>query len=293
MLFEGFRSARIDTGEVVINLKFRGSGRPILLLHGYPQTHAIWHNLAPRLVAENYTVVVADLRGYGDSSMPIGLANHSNYSKRAMAGDQVKIMQALGFDRFDLVGHDRGARVAHRMVLDHPERVRSCTVMDVIPTLDMYRSTNMDFARAYYHWFFLIQPFDIPERLIGSQPEYYLRGLLDSWSRNPGCFREEAVAEYVRSFLRPGAVHASCEDYRAAATIDLEHDEADRATRIEVPMLALWGAKGTVGRLYDVLAAWRERARNVEGLPLPCGHFVPEEAPEETGRALSEFLARH
>jgi haloacetate dehalogenase len=165
--------------------------------------------------------------------------------------------------------------------------------MDIVPTYDMYQSTNMDFARAYYHWFFLIQPFDVPERLIGGHPEFYLRGLLDAWSRNHGCFNAEAVAEYVRCFLRAGAIHASCEDYRAAATIDLEHDRADRSTQIETPMLVLWGGKGVVGSLYDVLAAWRERASKVEGLSIPCGHFLPEEAPEETWRALIEFLARH
>jgi haloacetate dehalogenase len=292
MLFEEFKSTRIDTGGVEINVKYAGKGKPILLLHGYPQTHAMWYKLAPRLVAQNYSVVVTDLRGYGESSRPIGLADHSNDSKRAMASDQVKVMEELGFDTFDLVGHDRGARVAHRLLLDYPDKVRSCTMMDITPTYDMYKTTDMAFARGYYHWFFLIQPFDLPERLIGSHPEFYLRSLLNSWSRNPGSFDEEVVVEYVRCFLQPGAVHSTCEDYRAAATIDMEHDEQDRDKRIDVPMLILWGGKGLVGRLYDVLSVWRERAANVVGGPLPCGHFLPEEAPEETYQALLEFLKK-
>lgn len=290
MRLEGFQEIRINTGDVEINVNYAGRGKPILLLHGYPQTHMMWYNLAPRLVEQNYTVVVPDLRGYGDSEKPEGLEDHSNYSKRAMARDQVKVMEALGFDKFDLVGHDRGARVAHRLVLDYPERVTSCTMMDILPTYDMYHTTNMDFAKGYYHWFFLIQPVGIPEKLIGSDPAFYLRSLLEAWSRNKGCFHEQMVEEYARAFCLPGAVHATCEDYRAAATIDLTHDVEDRNKKIQVPLLVLWGEKGLVGKLYDVLGVWRERAKNVVGGPLPCGHFLPEEAPEETYGALMEFL---
>lgn len=290
MGFEGFKTARINTGDVEINVKYAGSGKPVLLLHGYPETHMMWNQLAPRLVAQNRTVIATDLRGYGDSSKPIGLADHSNYSKRAMAYDQVKVMEALGFDKFDLVGHDRGARVAHRLILDYPEKVSSCTMMDIVPTYDMYKLTDMDFARGYYHWFFLIQPFGIPERLIGSNPEFYLRSCLTSWSRTHGCFDEQMVLDYVRAFSQPGAIHSTCEDYRASATIDLEHDKEDRDKKIDTPLLILWGEKGLVGKLYDVLALWRDRASNVVGHSLPCGHFLPEEAPEETYQALIEFL---
>ncbi len=290
MGLEGFQEIRINTGEVEINVKYGGSGKPILLLHGYPQTHMMWYKLAPRLVAENYTVVMTDLRGYGDSEKPIGLSDHSNYSKRAMARDQVKVMEALGFDQFDLVGHDRGARVAHRLVLDYPERVTSCTLMDILPTYHMYMTTNMDFAKGYYHWFFLIQPVGIPEKLIGSDPGFYLRSLLDAWSRNEGCFEEQMVLEYIRAFSLHNGVHTTCEDYRAAATIDLQHDQEDLNKKIEVPLLVLWGEKGLVGKLYDVLGVWQERATKVLGKALPCGHFLPEEAPEETFDALMNFL---
>lgn len=290
MELKGFQQIRINTGEVEINVKYGGSGKPILLLHGYPQSHMMWYKLAPRLVAENYTVVMTDLRGYGDSEKPIGLTDHSNYSKRAMARDQIKVMEALGFTQFDLVGHDRGARVAHRMIMDYPERITSCTLMDILPTYDMYMTTNMDFAKGYYHWFFLIQTVGIPEKLIGSDPAFYLRSLLDAWSRNEACFEEQMVLEYIRTFSLPNAVHATCEDYRAAATIDLEHDKEDRDKKIEVPLLVLWGEKGLVGKLYDVLGVWQQRAEKVLGKALPCGHFLPEEAPEETFDALMGFL---
>lgn len=290
MRLKGFQEIRIHTGGVEIHVKYGGSGKPILLLHGYPQTHMMWYQLAPRLVEQNYTVVIPDLRGYGDSEKPVGLEDHSNYSKRIMAEDQVRVMEALGFDKFDLVGHDRGARVAHRLVLDYPERVTSCTMMDILPTYDMYQATDMEFAKGYYHWFFLIQPVGIPERLIGSDPGFYLRSLLDAWSRNKACFEEGMVEEYIRAFSLPNGVHATCEDYRAAATIDLVHDMKDREKKIEVPLLVLWGGKGLVGKLYDVLGVWREHATNVVGKPLPCGHFLPEEAPEETYEALIKFL---
>ncbi|MDO5640338.1 MAG: alpha/beta hydrolase [Neisseria sp.] len=291
MLFEHYTHRKIRSGDVEINVKYAGEGEAVLLVHGYPQTHAIWHQLAPELLRANHTVVMVDLRGYGDSSMPAGLSDHANYSKRAMAQDLINVMGALGFEQFHVIGHDRGARVTHRLLLDYPDKVKSAILMDIVPTYDMYRQTDMAFASGYYHWFFLIQPVGVPERLIGSDPEFYLRNCLDSWSRTPHAFDPEAVAEYIRCFSKPAAIHASCEDYRAAASIDLMHDEADRHLKIKAPLLVLWGGKGLVGKTYDVLAIWKERAEQVCGEALPCGHFLPEEAPDDTARAVIGFLA--
>jgi haloacetate dehalogenase len=289
-MFPGFKRQRIDTGAATINLVTGGHGPPVLLLHGYPQTHVMWHKLAPRL-AERFTVVAADLRGYGDSSKPLGGADHAGYAKRAMAADQVAVMGKLGFERFALVGHDRGARVAHRLALDHAARVSRMAVLDICPTLEMYEATDKTFATAYYHWFFLIQPFDLPERLIGADPAYYLTRKLGHWGRDSTAFTPDAVAEYVRCFSDPAAIHATCEDYRAAAGIDLEHDRVDRHVKLACPVLALWGAQGFVARAFDVLKVWRARAVDVRGEALPSGHFLPEEAPEETYRALAAFLS--
>jgi haloacetate dehalogenase len=290
-MFENFAGRTIDVGGGLSTFaRIGGNGPPLLLLHGYPETHLCWRKIAPAL-AERFTVVVADLRGYGDSSKPEGGERHVSYAKRAMAQDQVEVMRALGFERFRLVGHDRGGRVAHRLALDHPDRVERLAVLDIAPTATMYRATDRAFAEAYYHWFFLIQPFDLPERLIGADPAYYLRRSLAGWGH--GAFEEEVVAEYVRCFASPGAIHASCEDYRAAAGIDLEHDTADAAAgrRLRVPLLALWGAQGVVGRLFDVPATWREVSdAEVRGQALPCGHFLPEEKPQETLAALLGFL---
>lgn len=290
MLFEGFTRARIETSGATIDLVHGGTGPPLLLLHGYPQTRAMWHKIAPRL-AERFTVVAPDLRGYGDSSKPPGGADHSGYSKRAMALDQVEVMTKLGFEEFAVVGHDRGARVAHRMALDHPGRVRRLALLDIVPTYTMFASVNKEMATSHYHWFFLIQPYDLPERLIGNDPEYYLRKKLERWSAGTEAFAPEAVAEYVRCFSNPATIHATCEDYRAAASIDLVHDEADLARKVICPVLVLWGTGRLQGRPRDVLAAWRERATDVRGRPLPCGHFLPEEAPEETCAELQAFLA--
>jgi haloacetate dehalogenase len=243
-------------------------------------------------LAEEFTVVAPDLRGYGDSSKPEDGPDHYNYSKRAMAQDLVEVMDTLGYQEFFVVGHDRGGRVAHRMTLDHPHRVKKLAVLDIAPTYTMYMTTDKAFATAYYHWFFLIQPYDLPERLIGSQPEYFLRRCLASWSADPTAFTPEAVAEYIRCFSNPATIHASCEDYRAAATIDLQHDEVDLDQKVACPLLALWSERGVVGRRYDVLQAWRERANDVHGKALPGGHFLPEEAPEETYEALREFLVK-
>lgn len=289
-LLEGFRPHRIEASGTEIACWTAGDGPPLLLLHGYPQTHVMWHPIAPAL-ARRFTVVCADLRGYGDSGRPESDGTHAAYSKRAMARDQVEVMAALGFERFAVVGHDRGARVAHRMALDHPDRLSRVAVLDIVPTRDVFRLTDQETATAYYHWYFLIQPNRLPERLIGADPEFFLSEKLGHWSRTADCFHPDAVAEYLRCFRRPDTIHASCEDYRAAATIDLEHDEADLHEKIRCPLLALWGERGFVGRKYDVLDLWRQRATQVQGHALDCGHFVVEEAPEPTLRALEAFLS--
>ncbi len=290
-VFDGFVQSRIRASGTEINLRKGGQGPPLLLLHGNPQTHVMWHKIAPRL-AESFTVVAPDLRGYGDSGKPPGGDDHEAYSKRAMAQDQVEVMAALGFERFAVVGHDRGARVTHRLALDHAERVTKAAVLDIAPTLTMYERTDMAFATAYYHWFFLIQPFDLPERLIGADPDYYMDQKMAARQNAGGesPFAEEALAEYKRCFRDPETIHAICEDYRAAAGIDLAHDRADLARRIACPLLVLWGAKGVVERSFDVLEVWRERAELVTGRALPCGHYLPEEAPEETLTELLTFL---
>jgi haloacetate dehalogenase len=288
-LFPGFEPCRVRTAGAEIHLLTGGRGPPLLLLHGYPQTHSMWHKIAPRL-AEHFTVVCPDLRGYGDSSKPASAADHAPYSKRAMALDQVEVMLALGFRRFALAGHDRGARVAHRLARDHPDHVERLAVLDISPTAAMYAKTDMAFATAYYHWFFLIQPHDLPERLIGSDPDYYLRKKLGGWGSSLEHFDARALAEYERCFRNPGTIHASCEDYRAAASIDLEHDAQDIERKLECPVLVLWGAKGVVNRLFAPLSDWRAVAYDVRGRTLPCGHYLAEEAPAETYAELAGFL---
>jgi haloacetate dehalogenase len=254
-----------------------------------PQTHAMWHLVAP-LLARSFTVVATELRGYGDSSKPESGEDHAGYSKRAMALDQVEVMRVLGFDSFAVVGHDRGGRVAHRMALDHPVRVTKLAVLDIVPTHYVFATADKYLATAYYHWFFLIQPYDLPEHLIGADPDYYLRKKLGGWGTGVDFFDSRAYAEYERCFRDPKIIHASCEDYRAAATIDLVHDEADRDRKVECPLLALWGEKGVVERLYDVPKVWREYASNVRGHALPAGHFLAEESPQETAKELIPFL---
>jgi haloacetate dehalogenase len=288
-LFPGFEPRRISTTDAEINLVIGGHGPPLLLLHGYPQTHAMWHKIAPRL-AEHFTVVCPDLRGYGDSAKPSSAPDHAPYSKRAMAQDQVEVMQALGFRRFALAGHDRGGRVAHRLARDHADRVERLAVLDISPTAAMYAKTDIAFATAYYHWFFLIQPYDLPERLIGADPAYYLRKKLGGWGSALEHFDPRAYAEYERCFRDPATIHATCEDYRAAATLDLEHDAADAARKLDCPVLVLWGAKGVVHRLFDPLSDWRAVARDVRGKTLPCGHYLAEEAPDETYAELAGFF---
>jgi haloacetate dehalogenase len=293
-VFDGFETRRVATSGAEINLRLGGSGPPLLLLHGYPQTHVMWHRVAPYL-AERFTVAAADLRGYGDSAKPASDPAHATYSKRAMARDQVEVMSSLGFERFAVVGHDRGARVAHRMALDHPNRVERAAVLDICPTLAMYERTDMAFASGYYHWFFLIQPYDLPERLIAADPDFYLESKTGGFGLDPRkdvseTFDPAALEDYKRCFRDPAAIHASCEDYRAAATIDLDHDRADLNRKIACPLLVLWGTQGLVGRLYDVLGLWRERAGDVTGRSIDCGHYLAEEAPADTLAALQAFL---
>ncbi len=288
-MFEGFTHRSIKTAGATINVVTAGNGSPVLLLHGYPETHVMWHKVAPRL-AQDYTVVVPDLRGYGDSSKPADGENHFGHCKRATAQDQVEVMEQLGFSKFAVVGHDRGARVAHRLTRDHPERVTKLAVLDIIPTRMVYQNVNKVLATAYYHWFFLIQPAPFPETLISADAEFYLNSILGLGKLKPKAITPEAFAEYLRCFRDPATVHASCEDYRAGATIDLEHDDADIERKITCPVLVLWGEKGFLHKHYDTLAIWREHAVDVRGRAMPCGHFIPEEAPEETLTALRDFL---
>jgi haloacetate dehalogenase len=286
-LFPGFTAHDVPTSGTRIHCVIGGDGPPVLLLHGYPQTHAIWHRIAPSL-ATRYTVVCADLRGYGDSGKPPSDDSHAAYSKRAMAQDMVEVMQRFGFARFRLVGHDRGARVSHRLCRDHPAAVAQVALLDISPTATMYAQTDRAFATAYYHWFFLIQPFDLPERLIGADPVYYLRRKLGGWGTGLAHFDPPALAEYERCFGDPATIHASCEDYRAAASIDLEHDAVPEP--VTCPMLVLWGERGVVHRLFHPLEDWRAVATDVRGRALPCGHYLPEEAPDETLREITSFF---
>lgn len=285
-MFEEFKSAMIDTGEAAIRVQYGGNGPPLLLLHGHPQTHVMWHRIAPRL-AQDFTVVCPDLRGYGDSSKPATTPDHEPYSKRAMARDQIAVMQQLGFAQFFVTGHDRGGRCAYRMALDHPERVLKLAVLDIIPTGEAFRHANMEFGLGFWHWFFLAQPYDLPERLIGANPDtYYFRDSRD-------CFDPQALHEYLRAVHNPSTIHAMCEDYRAGATIDFALDEADRGTRhITCPVLALWSGRGELERWYDVLAIWRDWADHVQGRALDCGHYLAEEAPDETYTELAAFLCK-
>ena len=292
-LFPGFETLAIATDEGVhIHACVGGQGPPLLLLHGHPQTHAIWHRVAPAL-ARYFRLVMADLRGYGDSSKPVGEPDHANYSKRTLARDMLRLMRALGHDRFDVLAHDRGARVAHRLGMDHRGSVRRMVLLDIAPTLAMYEQTSEAFARAYWHWFFLIQPAPLPERLIEADPAAYLRDVMGRRSAGLAPFDPRALAAYERGLARPGAAHGLCEDYRAAAGIDLDHDRADRdaGRRLATPLLALWGGQGVVARCFEPLAEWRRVADDVRGGPLPCGHYIAEEAPDALLAEALPFLA--
>lgn len=290
-MFEGYRSFELEVNNVHIQGRIKGEGPPLLLLHGHPQTHVIWHELAERL-AQHYTVVATDLRGYGDSSKPKGDEDHANYSKRAMASDQVAVMAELGFDRFYLCGHDRGGRVGHRLAMDHPQAVEKLMLLDIAPTLAMYEKTDRTFATAYFHWFFLIQPAPLPETLIEASPEAYVTRTMGGRHARLDAFAPEAIADYQRCLAQPGAAHALCEDYRAANGIDLEHDRADREAgrTIRCPVRILWGRHGIIERCFDPLAEWRAVAEQVDGEALPCGHYIPEEAPDALYAHIREFF---
>jgi haloacetate dehalogenase len=277
-------------GPIEIACLVGGSGPALLLLHGFPQTKAIWHQVAPML-AKNYTVVAADLRGYGESSKPVSVLDHSTYSKRSMAADQVALMKKMGHDQFFLLGHDRGGRVSHRLAMDHPECVKKLMVLDISPTLTMYQNTTMEFVRGYWHWFFLIQPSPVPETLIGANPEFWLKNHMGRHA-GTGIFSPERWAEYLAGVTNPLGLQAMCEDYRAAATIDLEHDRADRNNGkiLNRPLHVLWGEHGLVNQCFKPLEDWKLVANEVTGKAVPCGHYIPEELPELVAQEALQFF---
>jgi haloacetate dehalogenase len=281
--FPGFEckkfSAQTHDGLIEISYLIGGNGPPLLLLHGFPQTKAIWELVAPEL-AKQFTVIASDLRGYGASSKPHGRADHSTYSKRSMAADQHALMRHLGFDQFFLLGHDRGGRVSHRLAMDFPDSVLRLMVLDISPTLKMYENTSMDFAKGYWHWFFLIQPEPVPEKMIGANPEYWLKNHMGRHA-GTGIFTPERWAEYLAGASNLESMHAMCEDYRAAATIDLIHDRADRAAgkRLNMPIKVLWGEHGLVNKCFKPIEDWKEVALDVSGMAVPSGHYIPEEVP--------------
>jgi haloacetate dehalogenase len=279
-MFKGFETFELQRGDVRLVGRRAGSGAPLLLLHGHPQSHAMWHLVAPRL-AEQFTVVLMDLRGYGDSGRPDPGEGGAAYAKREMALDAVAVMRHHGFERFGVLAHDRGARVAHRLAADHPQAVERLMLLDIAPTLGMYERTTFDFARAYWHWFFLIQPPPLPEALIESDPGRYVRSVMGSRHAGLAAFAPAALAEYERCACIAGTAAAICADYRASAGIDLEHDRADVAAHrtLPQPLRVLWGEHGVVGKCFDVLALWRERAQEVSGCSLACGHYIAEEVP--------------
>ncbi len=294
--FHGFEARDFELAGTRIHARVGGTlgAPPLLLVHGFPQTHVLWQRVAQQL-APHFFLVLPDLRGYGDSDKPVGETEHANYSKRSMALDLVRLMKALGHERFGVCGHDRGARVSHRLALDHPQAVRRLALIDIAPTLDMYEASDMRFASAYYHWFFLIQPTPRPERMIEADPVSYLRWKLGGWGAGTTSYIEpQAMAEYERCFSDPAAIHGACEDYRASAGIDLEHDRASRAAgdKIVCDTLLLWGQRGVIQALFDPLALWRAHcAAGLQGHALPAGHYIPEELPQDTARALHAFFS--
>jgi haloacetate dehalogenase len=289
-MFEGFSHKRIRIGDVAIDAVIGGAGAPVLMLHGFPQNKAMWARVAPRL-AEDLTVVCADLRGYGDSDKPRCLPDRSNYSFRMMAEDQLRLMRHLGFERFHVVGHDRGGRTAHRMALDHPDAVLTLTVMDIVPTYAMFMDTNHRIAGAYWHWYFLSQPEPFPERLIGNDPDFFFESCLCGWgAAQLSDFDPQMLADYRRCWREPGMIHGSCSDYRAAASIDLAHDAADIERKVACPTLAFYGAEGVIAKLFDIPAEWRKRCTDVRSASLAGGHFFVDQFPDETARILMDFL---
>ena len=290
-MFEDFRAVEVACAGARIHARVGGAGPPLLLVHGHPQSHVMWHRVVTQL-SQRFTVVAADLRGYGDSQRVAATADHASYSKRAMALDMVKLMAHLGHERFAVCAHDRGARVTHRLLLDHPQAVSRAMLLDIAPTLAMYEGTSEAFARAYWHWFFLIQPAPLPERLINADPKAYLRDVMGRRPAGLSAFAPEALAEYERCMALPGSAESMCEDYRAAATIDLEHDRADRAAghQVQTPLRVLWGAQGVVARCFDPLALWHAAATNVSGRALDSGHYIAEEAPLALLAEIDQFF---
>jgi haloacetate dehalogenase len=287
----GFDYQRIDAGDVTINCAIRGAGPPLLLLHGYPQNHLIWRHVAPAL-AGDYTVVLADTRGYGDSGKPVPDAAGVAYSKRAMARDQIGLMRQLGFTQFQLASHDRGSRVAHRLALDHPGAVTRLAVLDMVPTHYVLSNVTRAMATAYWHWFFLATGDGIPEHMLGADPRYWVRTVVAELLGPGASIEPEVMEDYIRCFRDPATIAGSCADYRSAASIDLAHDEESFAAgqKIECPVLALWGEHSFVGRGYHPLSVWQQYAPDARGHPLPVGHFLPEEAPDLVTAALRGFF---
>jgi haloacetate dehalogenase len=294
MVFDGFQTFEtfdVETAATMIHGRQGGAGPPVLLLHGTPETHLMWHRVAPRL-AERHTVVATDLRGYGDSGAPPSTPDHAPYSMRAIAAEQVEVMRSLGFETFSVVGHNRGARCAFRLALDHPDVVTHLAVLDILPTGDIFNRADKQFSLGFWHWSFMAAPEPVPELMIGAAPEIYVNNMLDEWSDSPGVFSEDVRAEYIGKFRDPATVHAICEQYRAAATLDHEHDEADRRSgrKLACPTLALWSRTSAVANHYDAMDIWKSWADDLEAAAITGGHFLPEEAPDETGRRLLAFL---
>ena len=290
-MLAGFESLRLERDGVALNLRRAGQGAPLLLLHGHPQTHVMWHRVAPQL-AQQFELVLLDVRGYGDSGRPAAGEQSIAYSKREMALDALHAMRTLGHERFQVLAHDRGARVAHRLALDHPDAVQRLLLLDIAPTLAMYRNTSEAFARAYWHWFFLIQPTALPEALIESDPRRYVRSVMGARHAGLDAFAPEALAEYERCIAIAGTAQSICADYRASAGIDLQHDQADvdAGRKLAQPLRVLWGEHGAVGRNFDVPALWRDVATDFSGRSLPCGHYIAEEAPALLLSEALEFL---
>jgi haloacetate dehalogenase len=291
-MFEGFTRQSVAVDGTDIACVVGGSGPPVLLLHGFPENMAMWTRVAPQLAGQ-FTVVCADLRGYGDSAKPRCLPDRSNYSFRAMAADQLGLMRRLGFERFHLVGHDRGGRTGHRLALDRPDAVLSLTVMDIVPTYAMFMDTSREVAGSYWHWYFLSQPEPFPERIIGNDPDFFYETCLVGWgATNISNFDREMIAEYRRAWRDPGMIHGSCSDYRAAASIDLDHDAADIDKRVQCPTLAFYGAAGQMARLFDIPAEWRKRCADLSTSSLPGGHFFVDQFPNDVAQTLTDFLDR-
>tara|TARA_Y100001935_G_scaffold185969_1_gene154490 strand:- start:44 stop:907 length:864 start_codon:yes stop_codon:yes gene_type:complete len=287
-MFKGFKLYKKKVNKISINFRIGGTGDPILLLHGYPQTHIMWRKIAPTL-AKKYTVICSDLRGYGDSAKPKSDKKHLTYSKYNMALDQTELMKVLGFKNYYVIGHDRGARVSHRMAIENKDIIK-LIILDIVPTNVVFEKTEEKLARSYYHWFFLSQKYPLPEKLIEGASAFFLKTKLQMWGKTNNFIETAAMKEYLRCFANKKTIHASCEDYRAGATIDLEHHNKDKNKKIQCPTLVLWGKKGTVGKLYNPVEEWKKWARKVSGHSINCGHFIPEEKPKELIKAIDKFF---